>query len=373
MASYIVAGAGILGASAAYHLAKAGETVTLIDREEPAQATHAAAGIICPWLTNRRSVPWYKLALNGAAQYGGLVHELEASGAAETGFARVGTLRLHTDEDELKRMEELAYERREAAPTMGEIHRMPPGQAAEEFPVLDEAYGAVRITGGGRVNGRAMRDALITGAKAHGARVLYGDAQPVTRGTTVTGVDVDGENVEADAVILCTGAWMHEAMESLGYHFLIRPQRAQILHMDTGWEDSGHWPVIMPPSNHYMLAFDGGRIVTGATHENKVGFDARTTAGGVHNLLTKALNTAPGLEDSTLAETRVGFRPMTPDSLPLFGPAPYHEGLFLANGLGASGLTTGPYIGKEIANMAMDRPIDVDPADYEISKGLRNR
>lgn len=62
MKSHIVIGAGILGASAAYHLAKAGAKVTVIDRKDPGQATDAAAGIICPWLSQRRNKAWYALA-----------------------------------------------------------------------------------------------------------------------------------------------------------------------------------------------------------------------------------------------------------------------------------------------------------------------
>lgn len=50
MKTYIVVGGGILGASTAYHLAKAGVRVTLVDRQDLGQATDAAAGIICPWL-----------------------------------------------------------------------------------------------------------------------------------------------------------------------------------------------------------------------------------------------------------------------------------------------------------------------------------
>lgn len=62
MKSYIIVGAGILGASTAYHLAKAGVNVTLVDRQDLGQATDAAAGIVCPWLSQRRNQAWYKIA-----------------------------------------------------------------------------------------------------------------------------------------------------------------------------------------------------------------------------------------------------------------------------------------------------------------------
>ena len=59
MKKFIVIGAGILGASTAYHLAKAGKDVVIIDRQDQGQATDAAAGIICPWLSQRRNKAWY--------------------------------------------------------------------------------------------------------------------------------------------------------------------------------------------------------------------------------------------------------------------------------------------------------------------------
>lgn len=66
MKKVIIIGAGILGASTAYQLAKLGAKVLIIDRKDKGQATDAAAGIICPWLSQRRNQVWYRLAKAGA-------------------------------------------------------------------------------------------------------------------------------------------------------------------------------------------------------------------------------------------------------------------------------------------------------------------
>ncbi|GAE34851.1 D-amino acid dehydrogenase small subunit [Halalkalibacter akibai JCM 9157] len=92
MKPYIIVGAGIIGASAAYHLAKKGVNVLLVDRQEPGKATDAAAGIVCPWLSQRRNQAWYQLAKNGAKFYPSLINKLEADGEKETGYARVGAI-----------------------------------------------------------------------------------------------------------------------------------------------------------------------------------------------------------------------------------------------------------------------------------------
>lgn len=98
MKSYIVVGAGILGASTAYHLAKAGANVTIVDRQQVGQATDAAAGIVCPWLSQRRNKAWYKIVKGGARYYSSLIQQLEEDGETDTGYNRVGAISLHIDE-----------------------------------------------------------------------------------------------------------------------------------------------------------------------------------------------------------------------------------------------------------------------------------
>ena len=90
MKKVIVVGSGILGASTAYQLAKRGAEVILVDRGDIGQATDAAAGIICPWLSQRRNQDWYQLAKAGARFYPELIEELQSEGETETGYARVG-------------------------------------------------------------------------------------------------------------------------------------------------------------------------------------------------------------------------------------------------------------------------------------------
>ena len=101
MKSYIVVGAGILGASTAYHLAKAGANVIIVDRQQVGQATDAAAGIVCPWLSQRRNKAWYKIVKGGARYYSSLIQQLEDDGETDTGYNRVGAISLHTDEKNL--------------------------------------------------------------------------------------------------------------------------------------------------------------------------------------------------------------------------------------------------------------------------------
>jgi D-amino-acid dehydrogenase len=142
------------------------------------------------------------------------------------------------------------------------------------------------------------------------------------------------------------------------------PQRGQITHLEVA-EDTARWPVVSPlDSGHYLLAFPGGRVVAGATRESDAGFDHRVTLGGVHQVAATALALAPGLADATVAEVRVGFRPLTHDGLPLLGGVEGVAGLVVVTGLGPVGLTLGPYLGAAAADLALGNDVPLDLAPY---------
>ena len=371
MSSFIIIGAGILGASTAYHLATAGFKVILIDRKDLGQATDAAAGIVCPWLSQRRNKVWYRLVKNGAAYYPQLIKQLEDDGETETGYRRVGAISLHTDIKKLEKLMELAIIRRESAPEIGEITRLSPEKTKALFPPLSEEHASIHISGAARVNGRALRDSLINATKKHSGQLITGNASLMYEGNKVTGVKVNDKVIRAEKVIVTAGVWAQQLLKPLGINFLVTPQKAQIVHLEIQGTDTSEWPVVIPPNDQYLLAFENGRIVVGATHENDVGLDYRVTAGGLHEIFHKALSIAPGLATGTVLETRVGFRPYTPGFLPVFGALPGFEGILVGNGLGASGLTSGPYLGSQLAKLAAGEATSLNPADYDVAGAIK--
>ncbi|MGM8215953.1 NAD(P)/FAD-dependent oxidoreductase [Bacillaceae bacterium W0354] len=367
----VVIGGGILGASTAYHLAKAGEEVTLIDRKDLGQATDAAAGIICPWLSQRRNQSWYQLVKRGAAYYPDLVSMLEEDGETETGYKRVGTISLHHDEKKLEQMKERALKRREDAPEIGDVSILSAKETKERFPPLSKDYSSVFVSGGARVDGRLIRDALINAAKKYGATVIHGSATLMHQNNKVAGVKINGTTtLESSLVIDTTGAWSKQLTEPLGIQFNVTHQRAQIIHLELPDAETDDWPVVMPPDNVYLLTNRNGRVIIGATRTDVSTFDYRATTEAIHEILHKALTYAPGLSDSTFIETRVGFRPYTPGFLPVFGRLPHVEGIMVANGLGASGLTSGPYVGKIMAELALGKEPDIDLKSYDVTDAL---
>jgi len=224
---------------------------------------------------------------------------------------------------------------------------------------------ALHIAGAARVNGRLLTAALLRAAQKHGAAVRQGSPEIVAGGGGVSGVRLDGAVIGADAVVVTAGAWAPALLAPLGVALPVVPQKGQIVHLGMRGAATADWPVLQPLNDYYLLSFDDSRVVVGATRETGSGFDEPVTAAGQAEVLNVALACAPGLARAELIETRVGFRPMAADGRPLLGKVAGVAGLLVGNGLGASGLTIGPYAGRLLADATLGRMPELDLAPYD--------
>jgi D-amino-acid dehydrogenase len=359
----VIVGAGVLGASAAFHLARAGETVTVIDAQREGRATSAGAGIICPWVSGVEDASFYRLYAGGGEYYPDLVAALAEAGETDLGYRRAGAMLVSGDQQELAWMERMARQR--AVPAMGAITRLSASEARGLFPPLRPGLAGVHVEGGARVDGRRLAAALLRAAEQYGATIRHGEAALAVEAGRITGVEIVGERIPADRVILTAGAWAPRMLDRLGLGLPVEPTRGQIVHLHLEGAETADWPVILPPGSHYIVPFDDGRIVAGATRETGAGFDYRVTASGQAEVLSEALRIAPGLEAATLLETRVGFRPASADGRPLLGWVRGIEGLAVGNGLGAVGLTIGPLAGRLLAELVTGRKTMLDLAPFD--------
>ena len=361
----VVVGAGILGASTGFHLARAGAQVTIVDQAHDGRATAAGAGIVCPWVSGAEDAAFYRLYVEGARYYGELVPALAEYGVTDLGFRRVGALVVSHDADELAAFNEVLSRRRADTPEMGATSLLSPRETRALFPPLRAELAGLHVANGARVDGRRMAAGLLRAAQGLGARVIETHADLIDDGNRVTGVRLHDATITADWVVVAAGAWAPSLLLPLGVTLPIEPQRGQIVHLHLPGQDTRDWPVVLPTGSHYLLAFDDSRVVVGATRESGVGFDYRVTASGQAEVLAEALHVAPGLATATIIETRVGFRPVGPGVRPLLGTVDGLEGLVIGNGLGAAGLTIGPFAGRLLADVVLGRKPMFDLAPYD--------
>ncbi|MEV4116584.1 FAD-dependent oxidoreductase [Nonomuraea sp. NPDC049695] len=403
----VVIGSGIVGASAAYYLSRRGAAVTVVDGGYTGEATHAGAGIVCPWVDHPEDDDWYRLTREGARHYPGLVEEL----GEDIGYATVGALLVAEDPVDLEPVRALLRRRYPGAPEMGEVTDV--ATPSELFPPLSDTLSALLVPGAARVDGCSVRDALLRAAVAHGAEVRTGAAaltpagevvlhalarEPVTEAAPAAPLPPEpapgevagqggswrqgaplapaqpqgpvstraprfaGEGVplEADSVIVAAGAWTGQVCRPLGVELPVFPRRGQILHVTMEGVDTAWWPMVLPRVGPYLLGFPDSRVVIGATVED-VGFAPRVTMGGLDEVISAGLRVAPGLFAATVAEARVGLRPVYAPGRALIGRLTGR--VVVATGLSAYGLTAGPFTGEIAASLALgeEPPIDITP------------
>lgn len=368
----VVIGGGIVGASAAFHLARSGVETILVDRKDPGHATGAGAGIISPGTSTRPLPAFFPFARDAVAWYPEMIASLADIGQGATGYEVVGELILAKTDEEFARLPVLKalYAERRAGgmPNLGAVTEVDEAAAKEMFPALGPIHGALHVAEAARVDGDSLRNVLVAGAKHHGADVRYGAASLIVEHDRVVGVGLDGDRVEADGVIAAAGAWTNALLAPIGFSVAVEPQRGQILHIDMGDTDTSRWPILGGTGEQYMLAFGPNRIVSGATRETGSGFDVRLTVGGLTTVFDHAMRVAPGVAEGSVREIRVGLRPLSADGLPYIGRVPGHRELVLATGHGPSGLQLGPYSGEVAARLLIGEQVSTDLSAFALDR-----
>ena len=161
----VIVGAGVLGASAAFHLARMGERVTVIDAGLDGRATAAGAGIICPWVSGVDDPAFYRLYAGGGQYYPALIAALGEAGETETGYRCSGAMLVSRSRRSGGAGLDPSGMARQRGGS-GDGGCPSPGSAAQAqamFPPLRTGLGGVFVSGGARVDGRKLAAAFAAG------------------------------------------------------------------------------------------------------------------------------------------------------------------------------------------------------------------
>lgn len=348
-----IIGGGIVGSTAAFYLSNESDIeITLFDNGV-GQASSAAAGIISPWLSQRRNKEWYFLAREGAKFYNDYMHDLSLFFNIHEIYKKTGTLLYKKTPRLLDKLEKIAYERRIEAPEIGEISRLTAKEIKQRFPFITSDEEALYITGGAKIDGANLIH-YIHQFLAKKNQLLQTTIKKMDYINQQWIVSTEDEDLIFDQLIIAVGAWLPELLSPLGYEVDIRPQKGQLIEVQSTW-DTDQLPVIMPVGESDIIPFQSGKILIGATHENEEGFNLTPDTYLLDSLKQSASGTMSWLNELDISQHRVGTRAYTSDFLPFFGEVNGLNNLYVASGLGSSGLTTGPIIGKTMVDWILNK------------------
>lgn len=359
----LVLGAGAIGLLAARELRRAGLQVAVLERDQPGrQASWASAGIVHgpePWATD----PYSQLHNLSASLFPRLSAELQDETSIDVEYRENGWIVPACTEEEAGWLADNAEQLRRA----GVDSEVVSGRALQEAePALGGRVIAGQLLPGGNVENRRLVRALEVAEERAGTPIVSGAAvtEVLQSNGKVIGVrTVLGTEFATPVVVVAAGSWSGQ-IAGIDPRVPIVPQRGQILALSN--VGVGIRRVVMTPNDPYLVPRADGRLVVGATREF-VGYDSRLTAGGVNWLLQSAADPAPGLANAPIVEMWTGFRPMSPDGLPVIGEGSL-AGLFFATGHGPSGIGPAPATAQVLAALVLRRP---SPVAAELFSPLR--
>ena len=178
----------------------------------------------------------------------------------------------------------------------------------------------------------------------------------------VIGVQTNTGLFRADHYLLAAGAWANQLLP-----LPVRPRKGQMLSLRVP-DFVTELPLtrVLFGENIYIVPRRNRSIVIGATSED-VGFTADNTPGGIQSLLQSAIRLYPQLENYPLQELWWGFRPATPDELPILGHS-HCDNLTLATGHHRNGILLAPITATLIADLICEQKADPLLANFHYSR-----
>jgi sarcosine oxidase subunit beta len=358
-ADIVIIGAGVIGASIAYHLLRENIRVVVLEKKEVAGGSSGACeGLLL--MQSKKPGLHSDLALQSLQKFPTLVRALDHP----IEFENKGGVVVIESEAELAAMQVFVERQAKAGLDISLLNRT---QARRIEPALSEDIVGVTFSPlESLVNPLLLTIGFLQAARKAGATVLTH--------TRVEGIDLehgrvaavrtDKGRIAAPIVINAAGSWAAQIGEMVGLTIPIKPRRGQILVTEA-----------VPPllkrcilSAKYIAAkFDpriaaagdvgfaveqtqSGNILIGSTREF-AGYNKGTTFEGILTLARNISRVIPGLRNLQVIRSFAGLRPYTPDGLPILGRVDEIDGFIMAAGHEGDGITLAPITGEMIAEL----------------------
>lgn len=349
----VICGGGVIGACTAYFLTSLGLEVVVVERAEVAAAASGKAGgfLARDWCAGS---PLDALARRSFALHAQLRGQIAGDWDYRPMSAHSG--HIASDDDPSR-------------------HAPSALDWLNDGVVISQRIGTPETTA--IVHPRKFTSAVMTAALARGAQLRAGRATGIVRnadGTTAKGVEIDGDIIEADAVVIAMGPWSLLAAQWMTLPALYAQRSSSIVY-DTGTHVSADALFLETEVCGYATTIevfprpDGSTYVTGFPDTTAFPTDPADVHHEYNRLgwLQQVSERLSALfRPEKIIAQQACFRPGTGDGLPLIGRVPQDEGLYIATGHGAWGILNAPATGEALAELIVEgatRNVDLTPFD----------
>lgn len=367
----VVVGGGIIGCSTAYHLARLGWEVLLLERKKlTSGSTFHAAGLVGQLRSSANITQLLKYSVE-------LYNTLEQETGQATGWKRNGGLRLACTPARMTEIKRLC--------TMGrsfglEMHLLSPREAYDLWPIMEigDVLGAVFLPTDGQVNPSDITMALSKGARMQGVRMVEDCAVTgvrIERGRVV-GLNTELGDITCEVVINCAGQWARE----LGLMAGVSVPVTSVQHQYLITEPFGiprDLPTLRDPDRLIYFKEEVQGLVMGGYEPNPIPWAEKGIPQDFHfqllqedwghfeSIMEQALARVPRLSEVGASKLINGPEAFTPDGNFILGEAPEVRGYYVGAGFNAFGIASAGGAGRALAEWvaAGEPPMDLWPVD----------
>jgi sarcosine oxidase subunit beta len=367
-ADVVVVGGGVVGVSAAYHLAAAGVgRVILLERADAlgTGSTGACAGGFRSQFSSEVNVRLSRASIPmivGFTEQHGIALDVWQDGyvflvrgdEAWDGFVRAAELQLALGAD---------------------VRLLTPAEAQELIPgvALDGVRGATFCPQDGIADPAGLTNGYASLAQGLGVEVRVGvEVTSVrVRGGRVVGVAAGEGRIDAPVVVNAAGPWAAELARTAGIELPLVPVPRNVVVTGPFPGRPDRRTLVIDAETSFYFHREGPGVLMGMGHEGeRPSFDTRPDERFITEvILPTALRVFPPLAEAGIARAWSGLYEMTPDRHPIIGAAPGVEGFLLANGFSGHGFQHAPVVGKLLAEMVVDgRATTVDVSSLGLER-----
>jgi sarcosine oxidase, subunit beta len=352
-AGAIVVGGGIVGVSAAYHLAAAGVRDVLLLEREPGLglgSTGRCAGGFRHQFSSDVNV---RLSLASARMIRGF--------SEEHGLP----LDVHVDGYLFLCRNEATWAHHRAAAAMqrslgARVHELDAAACRDLIPGLavDDVVGATFGPDDGIADPSGLVNGYAIAARRAGATIRTGAAVTGLRtsadGRRVAGVSTSAGDIDAPLVVLAAGVWSPALASSVGVDLPVEPHPRQLVQTTDFAGRPERRTLVIDTTSMCFFHREGNGVLMGVPPaSDEPTFETETSDRFVaEELVPAAIRLLPAVEDAGFATTWTGLYEMTPDHHPLIGPMRGIDGLLVATGFSGHGFQHAPVVGKLLAEIA---------------------
>ncbi len=346
-ADVVVVGGGVIGASALYHLARAGCTSAVLIESTGigAGATGAAAGGVRTQFSDELNI---RIGLECIERFERFEEEI----GAPISLHQNGYLFLLREEDLPPFDRSLELQRSLGVP----VERLSPEQILEVVPNVrvDDLAGANLCRRDGVAAPADVAQGYASAARRLGAKVVEGRtvASVDVEDERIVGVTTDRGAIAAPTVIVAAGYPSVDLLTPLGAELPLRPERRNIYFTDAVEGQPPQLPLTVDFATGFYFHSEGDGLLMGGREPD------------LESLIPIATNRLPGLEHVGVRTSWAGDYVMSPDHNPVVGPVVDGLDVLVATGFSGHGFQQGPVIGEHLAELALDRETTFDLSEF---------